>query len=402
MVDTVSNLEQKKQEYARQIFNIIRMHQPISRNDIKKLSRYSMTTTLAVVDELIKREAVVEVGAGESKYGRKPIWLTVNPSGGYFIGVDISAQEIISVAVDLSGKVRYVDHCMLSCTQRKAPVVLAEICNSIKSLISRLPLNANIIGIGLGLPGYIDKEKGIVQHYAFIEDWECVPIKQYIEDAFHLAVYIENNVSCMALAYTWQENIPADSPLVYLSLRSGIRMGSVLNGALYSGAANTAGEIDHMSVGGHRKCHCGRTGCLVTEASVAGILDKLTDGLRQGKFLPLMSHIDHDMTRLTLRAFIECVLENDPECNAVLAEAAAAAGEAAANIIMMLNPSDIVISSPLSMCGARFLRGIQEEAQRRVPAQGPSRSNIRYCKFGDHIGALGAATLVMRDYSPLE
>ena len=96
-----SILENRKNYQRNKMLSVIRLHENISRNDVKKITAYSMTTVLSTIDELIQEGLVYEESCNDSRVGRKPVWLRINPEGGYFLGVEFNRNAIHCVALDL-------------------------------------------------------------------------------------------------------------------------------------------------------------------------------------------------------------------------------------------------------------------------------------------------------------
>ena len=102
-----SILENRKNYQRNKMLSVIRLHENISRNDVKKITAYSMTTVLSTIDELIQEGLVYEESCNDSRVGRKPVWLRINPEGGYFLGVEFNRNAIHCVALDFTGKLIY-------------------------------------------------------------------------------------------------------------------------------------------------------------------------------------------------------------------------------------------------------------------------------------------------------
>ena len=102
-----SILENRKNYQRNKMLSVIRLHENISRNDVKKITAYSMTTVLSTIDELIQEGLVYEESCNDSRVGRKPVWLRINPEGGYFLGVEFNRNAIHCVAFDFTGKLIY-------------------------------------------------------------------------------------------------------------------------------------------------------------------------------------------------------------------------------------------------------------------------------------------------------
>ena len=99
-----SILENRKNYQRNKMLSVIRSHENISRNDVKKITSYSMTTVLNTVDELIHEGLVYEEICNDARIGRRPVWLRINPEGGYFLGVGFNRNAIYCVTLDFTGK----------------------------------------------------------------------------------------------------------------------------------------------------------------------------------------------------------------------------------------------------------------------------------------------------------
>ena len=102
-----SILENRKNYQRNKMLSVIRSHENISRNDVKKITSYSMTTVLNTVDELIHEGLVYEEICNDARIGRRPVWLRINPEGGYFLGVGFNRNAIYCVTLDFTGKLIY-------------------------------------------------------------------------------------------------------------------------------------------------------------------------------------------------------------------------------------------------------------------------------------------------------
>ena len=119
-----SILENRKNYQRNKMLSVIRLHENISRNDVKKITAYSMTTVLSTIDELIQEGLVYEESCNDSRVGRKPVWLRINPEGGYFLGVEFNRNAIHCVALDFTGKLIYDAERNIETSEKTADQVL--------------------------------------------------------------------------------------------------------------------------------------------------------------------------------------------------------------------------------------------------------------------------------------
>ncbi len=395
-----TNVELKKNTYRNRILGIVRQHGQVSRFDLKKQSRYSMTTTLDTVEALLHEGLITESGVGESTGGRKPTWISINPQGGYFLGVEFNAEHIYSVILDFSGNVTYRALELMHTSPSDAQEVIVAIKAAISAMLGRLNGQARIFGIGLGIPGFLDIERGISLGYMHITHWENVALKEEIERAFGLRVYVENNVNAMVLAHKWLDYAGLCDDMLLLAVRSGIRMGSIAHNRLLRGRNNAAGEIDHLRLpSSQRPCTCGRRGCLVAEVSNGAILAKMREGIAEGRF-PALAGKAAD---LTLSDFMAGLHAADPDCMELLRQTARFIGEALCYAVMANNPARILLSTDWMDCNSEWVSWVIEVVRARCPVYSLRNLVIDKSQYGAHVGAIGAASIVMQKeiyYSP--
>jgi len=387
----------RKIKYRNKILGIIRSNDNISRFDVKKISNYSMTTTLNTIDEMLDDGYIIESGLGESSGGRRPTWLKINPSGGYFFGVDFNANNICSAIVDLCGNVLYTNTIKVPNDLNTTSSIIILIKESIRKMFSTLDADARIFGIGLGIPGYVDIQKGVSLDYAFIRHWNNIYLKEEMEKEFEAAIFVENNVNGMAMAYKWMENGGLCENLALLSIRKGIRLSVVIRNHLHRGCNNAAGEIDHIKLSGSdRLCYCGKRGCFVSEASNSAILSKVIEGLSVGRYKSVSSYIEGDISKLNMDVLIKLYMDGDKDVNGLVVETASYISEALALIVAVHNPEKVVISTDFIASGNDFLEMIKSGLNRLSNRHHLQSLSVEYAKHGMYIGAIGAACLVMQ------
>lgn len=390
-----TNVEKRKKLYRNRIMEIIRHNDQVSRVDIKKLSGFSMTTTLETVENMLRDGLLMESGTGESTGGRKPTWLKINPKGGYFLGIEFNAERIFTVILDLSNKVIFSDETEISPENQDADGVMATVFTCISGMIKSLYHPDRIMGIGVGVPGYVDGKRGTVSNYPFIRRWEDVDIRRMISDEFGIKVYIENNVNAMALSYKWMEYGGVCDNLVFLTMRTGLRLGSIVRGRLLRGNNNAAGEIDHFKLRkSNRLCSCGQKGCLVTEVSNGALLNKIREGIQYGRYTAITQRCGSRAP--VIDDFIEAVKIGDNDSVSLMLETAKYIGEMLSCMVTFNNPNRIVISTVLSRCGSAFLESVEKIVSANCSAKHTESLVFSYSKYGIHAGAIGAASIVMQ------
>lgn len=390
-------VESRKNLKRNRIISAVRYHENISRHDVKKITGYSMTTVLNIINDLVKQRWLVEEDCITVRAGRRPTWLHICPNGFYSIGVEFNADRMISVVMDLSFAVIYTAESKVLLEDSEEQLI-DKIKSAISSALNFLgEKKKKVIGIGLGLPGSFDREKGIAIEYAHLKAWKNVPIKAIVEKEFGYPVLIENNINTMALAYRWEKYQEKADDFVLVSLCYGIRMGMVINNRLFVGDGN-AGEIGHIKlVNGTRFCSCGKRGCLDTEASFIGIRNKIMERMQSGRFPDIKTKIDGDYEKISMRMFVDSVMSGNEDALELLAETASYLGQSLAMVLGTINPRRLIIASESGLGGKIFSDLLYKTIKDYAPNSLLSNLHVDCIKVSNHVGAAGAAMLVMEN-----
>lgn len=391
-------VEQRKEQKRNHILALIRHSlKPLSRFDIKKLTQYSMTTVLNTITDLIEEGLILEDACCENnRMGRKPIFLQLNPDGGYFIGVEFNILHMHYVVLDFAGNLIYEGSESTKNNISTAQFLLQLQENIEKCFLHLSEKKKNVLAIGLGLPGYIDMDGGIALHYTYIKDWIDIPIVSIMENLFHVPCYIGNNISTMSLAFKWLNQYRQSEDFVFVSIRTGVRSILFINGEPYLGKNCSSGELGHVKLNGCKKlCTCGQTGCLNTEVSVLSIQNKIIEGIENGHYQYLYHLAEKDTANVTIDLLIRAALDDDAEAIALIRETAAYLGYSLSSIVNVISPPNLIIASPLCKTGDIFLSPLTDAISKMSVHENYKNLKVYPSPFGENIGAIGAAVLML-------
>ncbi|NJN55785.1 MAG: ROK family protein [Anaerolineae bacterium] len=268
--------------------------------------------------------------------------------------LDLSTSYFRGALVNLRGEM--VHRLETAVDGRTASAALDLVHDLIAQLHSQTA--APILGIGLGTPGLVDTERGIVRNAVNL-GWHDLPMRALLEAQYDLPVYVGNDSHVAALAsYSYDPHDTAN--LVLIKAGRGIGAGIVLGGQLYVGDGFGAGEIGHVRVVEEGElCSCGNRGCLETVASIRGILQQIA--AQTGQPAPTWEEV------------LQAAAQGDSSVQAVLQQAGVHMGTAVAHLIGILNVEQIVIAGQLTRAGEPFLAGIRTAVNQRVlPAMAPT------------------------------
>ena len=378
------------------ILSIIRTKGKTYKIEIKKISRYSMVTVLDTIEQLEKENLIIYTGKGVTKNGRRPNYIELNPQAHFFCGLSFNASEISLALLDFCGARRDFYNEVIPESCRNKDYVFSRIYTLLEDMLNKHSnLRRHIKGIGIGTPGYVDDRQSIF--YPHIPDWRNVPVADLIAERIQdIPIYIENIVNAIALGYKWIGPDPAPDNCVIISIRSGVRMSLLTGNSLHRGVSFTAGEIGHTSVhGGTRYCPCGKQGCLDTEVSEISLRHKILEGINVGQFQEMWNMAGHDEQEINTDLFFASVRQGHKDSLHLLDEISNYLGSSIGQIINIVNPSKVIISSRYCELEDLFFGRLKQSVWHKAIDVSLKPLIIEPIAFGEYASAMGAAAIVM-------
>lgn len=236
------------------IINYVLNHPVTSKTELAKELNLSMPTVLTNVNELLAKGILAELGEYESTGGRKAKSIGVNKSYAKAMGMIITANHLEMVIVNLGYEIERTKRVRLKFSTELS--YCAEVAENVKKFLKESLNEEELLGIGVSIPGIIDqKEKIVIKSHALqIENYSL----RFLEQALGLPVHFENDANAAMLA----ENSQKYQNAIYLSLNHTLGGAFCIDGQLFKGLNQKAGEFGHMIlVPGGRTCYCGKKGC---------------------------------------------------------------------------------------------------------------------------------------------
>lgn len=397
-----SILQNRKNYQRNKILNIIRTGHNISRNDVKKISGYSMTTVIGSVNDLLAEHLILEEECMDDRVGRRPVWLKINPDGGYCIGVEFNRNEMHCVIIDFLGKAIYHNGVKIAREERSKDSIITKLEHMIQDGIDFLGRKkCRIIGIGIGVPGYSDKKTGTAFSYRYIEGWHDVPLREIIEKKFGIPCYLENNINIMVYAYKWFIYNGKCEDMLFVSVRTGARVIPVINNRPIISNKGFSGEIGHLKLGnGSNLCECGQYGCINSEISEVAIVNKIMNGIRIGCFQDIWEKANHNSDHITVQLFVESALEGHKDSLTLEKHMALIYGNMLGVLVNIFAPQRIILFGTLNGLGDLLLNDIREVLKSYAIQDNLDNLHISYSQFGRDLGALGAGAYVIQSAFP--
>ena len=375
------------------ILSQLRLYGPSSRADMARRTGLDPKTLTNLCQELLDEGLIAPRRSLARGRGRPAEVLSLNPEAALSLGVDVGARQVSMVVLDLQGEVRHQWQREYG-TARSGDFLLTAICEGLAELMTAVPrsLRGVLQGIGLCVPGFLDRERGIIRQSVNIRGFRDVKVFPHLK-AFGWPVLLEESSRCMALAEKWFGGHRDVEHLISIDAGYGIGMGVLHHGRLYRGANEVSGEIGHTVVDPKgRKCRCGNVGCLETVAS-GKALERIARSLALSKM---------GIKSKGAKAIFEAALAGHPAARSVLAETGHYIGMAIANVINLFDPDVVVLNGGLTRAD-QFLMPSLRKAVRRYAVKGAGHLCVtELSTVGLLAGARGAAMLPLREHFEFE
>lgn len=364
------------------ILNKVRTEGPISRAQIAKVTKLTPPTVSSNVRELIEQGIVKESVLGKSQGGRKPTMLLIDNKAFYVIGVDAGSRKFDFILADLGGNVinQTSRELVLPITNDK---LIATLKDGIRGIFQQAQVaKEKIVGIGVAMHGVVDVDTGTALFAPNIGLVD-IPIKAELEQTFDLDIKVENDARAMALGESWFGNHGEIDSMLVVNIGRGVGAGVIIDGKLYHGAQDLAGEVGHMTIDiNGPRCTCGNKGCLQTFITGPAIAEHARQSSDQG---------------LTGADVYEQALAGNEQCIHVLEETGNKIGIGLTNLIHIMNPDKVVLGGGVTKAESFILPNIRKTIMARALTPLAKKTEVVIGHLGDSATIIGAATLILID-----
>lgn len=381
--------------YKRKILKELCFGNALSGTEISLRIEKSLPLTVRMLGELINEDLVEEKGYAPSSGGRRPQMYALKPGKMYMVSVAMD-QFVTRIGIlDMHNcDIIYTEK--ISLPLPKNPNALTLLANELNRFINNTTIARNkIIGIGIGMPGFVDVGKGI--NYSFLETNTGTSIVDFLENQVGIPVHIDNDSSLIALAEFRLGAARNRRNVMVININWGIGLGLILNGELFRGCTGFAGEFSHIPLFLNNKlCSCGKSGCLETETSMLVVIEKVTEALRSGR-VSTIKVMPEDFEE-ACNTIINAATGGDTFAVEQLSEAAYNIGRGISILIHVLNPELIVLSGRGATAGKLWLAPVQQALNHYCIPRLAAQSELTVSTFNNRAELIGAAALVIENY----
>jgi glucokinase-like ROK family protein len=374
----------------------IRREGPLSRTDLTTWLDYSRASVTSIVGRMVSANILTEVGEGKSAGGRRPTLLDINPGLGYVIGVDIGATSVDLALANFHGEVLQRDS--EAADVRVAPEpFLARVADLIDGLLARQGLTTDqVVGIGVGVPGPVEFETGLLIAPPLMPLWEGYPIRDFLRGRFRLArVAVDNDVNLMAKGEQQAGAGKGIENFLFIKIGTGIGCGIIAHNVVYRGSDGTAGDIGHICVDYNGPfCHCGNQGCLEIMAAGPAIAALATARAAAGESDFLAERLA-ERGQLTAADVGEAAATGDRVANEIIRRSGQMIGGTLAGLVNFYNPRAVFLGGGVSNIGHGLLSSVRQATLRRATSLSTRQLRIEYSQLGADAGVIGAVWLAL-------
>lgn len=316
----------------------------------------------------------------------------------FLIGVDMGGTNVRMGIVTPEGKVVKKTQYSIDIS-KKGLALLEELVSNLKNL-TRMEFKESkqLIGIGIGIAGAIDMQRGIINESPNILDLKRFALRDFLGKRISYPIAIENDANAFTLGEGWVGAAKGCKHYCGITLGTGVGGGIVVGGEILHGAEGMAGEVGHMVIDPEGPlCGCGGRGCLEVYASGTGIRRMALVAIEKGKGQGIFKCSGGDPQKVTSENVFETAQSGDVTAKKVFNEMGKFLGLGLVNLIHLFNPEKIVIGGKVSRAWDYFIGSVMKTVQERSMKGPREKLQIVKAECGDDAGMLGAAYSALKE-----
>ena len=316
----------------------------------------------------------------------------------FVLGIDIGGTNLVVGSVAEDGSVLHAMQTEPTHAEDGATAVVDRLVALAERAIAQtrreIP-EAKIVGVGAGAPGPLDTKSGIVLLTPNL-GWVNMPLRQIIRDRLGLPATLDNDANCAVLGEWWVGAARGARHAIGITIGTGIGGGLVLDGKLYHGASDVAGEIGHATIDTEgRRCKCGNYGCLEAYASGPNIALRAVEELEVGAVSSLRDMVGGDLRKITAQTVYEAAHQGDELALEVVNDTAKFLGTGIANLLNVFNPEVVVVCGGVTLAGDHLFVPLRREVARRAFKPAVQACRIVPGELINTAGVYGAARVFL-------
>lgn len=321
-----------KETNRKKIIKLLLEKNEVTKLDISRSLDISITTVSTNITELKKEGIVSDFRSLESTGGRKAMALKINENCRFALGIALTPRHVKLSLINLKKEI--IEDIRVRHNKKEIESIIAIAKENINKILNTKEISSDkLLGIGISIPGTVDSEEGIIKN-CYLLGAENYNLKRSFEE-FNNNIYVDNEANLSAY-YEFLNKKDILSNLLYVSITDGLGLGIIIDGKIYRGSNNSAGEMGHIKIAiGGKRCKCGSKGCLESYTSKNVLLEDFNE-IRNEK-------LDD------IEEFISLFEKGDKTTKEVLERYFNILGVGIANLTMLLDPSSVVLGGDINI-----------------------------------------------------
>lgn len=315
----------------------------------------------------------------------------------YYIGIDLGGTKIAAGIVDENGKIIHKDSLPTGRT-RESQAIVDDICLIIEKMLADTKISKEEIhSVGIGSPGSLDREKGMIIAN-FNLGFRYVRIREEIQKVINVAVFVENDANCAAIAESIAGTAKGAEHAIIVTIGTGIGGGIIVNNKLYIGVNGAGGELGHVVIClDGEPCTCGRKGCWEAYSAAPALIRQTKAMAEKYPSSKIWELIDGNLDKVDAKVAFDAAKLGDEAGLKVVDKYIDLFAEALSNMVNIFQPEVIAIGGGVSKEGEYLLAPLREKMKGRTFFIGDLQSTrIVEAQMGNDAGIVGAALISKR------
>lgn len=360
-------------------------------NELSKELDLSIPSVNKIITEMCEDGYIDTYGKLETSGGRYPSLFGLNPHSAYFIGVDIKQFGINIGIINFKGDMLEMST-DIPYQLDNTPEALDRLCKIILSFIEKQNIDkTKILNININISGRVNRESGYSYSIFYFEER---PLTEILSEKLQgHKVSIDNDTRAMTYGEFLAGSVKNEKNVIFVNLSWGLAIGIIIDGKIYAGKSGFAGEFGHVKAYDNEIiCHCGKKGCLETEASGRAMLRKLYEAIQNGASSRLSKKVVNKET-VMLDDILKSVLKEDVLCIELIEEVGQKLGEQLAGIINIFNPEMVVIGGTASVTEDYIMQPIISAIRKYSLNLANKDTSVVISALKDKAGLIGACLM---------
>lgn len=373
------------------ILNHVFQSEGCLRFDLARCLNINATMVGNYVTDLINDEILMETDPNNNYQGRVP--LRINPELGCFLGLDFESLRARAVLCNFAGEIIEQKEVLFEAGITRESV-LQKIVHLAKNLANRAKVP--LVAVGIAAPGFVDSKAGRVLHYQLLEDFDQVPIRDRFETHFDVPVFVEHNIRAITYAELLRGSGKGNHNFICLAVRSGVALGMVFGGKVYSGKNSFAGEVGYLVFPTPKGAEL---------ASDLISTKKFVDATKKQMKTGEMSARYHDLLQkkeFSLQDIMAAADDGDNFFKTQLDQLGRHLGMVAASLANLLAPEKIILTGDAPVYSQQVQHQMEKSFREFTVPQILNNVYMENGILGEYAGALGVAWLGFSQVFPTE